>query len=87
MTQHVIDSTDVTPNGMEEVIGSIPIRSTKITSAKSISYSDPLLFLHQESGQGVPEHVPAHLPGDPSSRCWRAKLLIRLPGSAGLRFL
>jgi hypothetical protein len=28
MAQHVVDSTDVTPNGMEEVIGSIPIRST-----------------------------------------------------------
>jgi hypothetical protein len=28
MAQYVTDSTDVTPNGMEEVIGSIPIRST-----------------------------------------------------------
>jgi hypothetical protein len=28
---YVIDSTDVIPNGMEEVIGSIPIRSTNQT--------------------------------------------------------
>jgi predicted DNA-binding protein (MmcQ/YjbR family) len=28
MAQYVVDSTDVNPNGMEEVIGSIPIRST-----------------------------------------------------------
>jgi hypothetical protein len=40
MTQHVIDSTDVTPNGMEEVIGSIPIRSTTLTPADSKSYSN-----------------------------------------------
>jgi hypothetical protein len=32
MAQYVIDSTDVTPNGMEEVIGSIPIRSTNQTN-------------------------------------------------------
>jgi hypothetical protein len=29
MAQYVIDSVHVNPNGMEEVIGSIPIRSTK----------------------------------------------------------
>jgi hypothetical protein len=73
-------------HGMEEVIGSIPIRSTKITSAKSASYSDPLLFHYQEGGQGPPERLPAHLLGDPSSSCWRAKLPIRFPGSLGLRF-
>jgi hypothetical protein len=32
MTQYVIDSTDVTPNGMEEVTGSIPVRSTNQTN-------------------------------------------------------
>jgi hypothetical protein len=39
MTQYVIDSTEIIPNGMEEVIGSIPIRSTKITFEESKSYS------------------------------------------------
>ena len=32
MTQYVVDSTDVTPNGMEEVTGSIPVRSTNQTN-------------------------------------------------------
>src|ERR1700679_537928 len=32
MAQYVTDSTDVIPNGMEEVIGSIPIRSTNQTN-------------------------------------------------------
>jgi hypothetical protein len=30
MALHVVDSTDVNPNGMEEVTGSIPVRSTKL---------------------------------------------------------
>jgi hypothetical protein len=32
MAQYVIDSTDVNPNGMEEVTGSIPVRSTNQTN-------------------------------------------------------
>jgi hypothetical protein len=32
MAQYVIDSTSVTPNGMEEVTGSIPVRSTNQTN-------------------------------------------------------
>jgi hypothetical protein len=39
VAQYVIDSTDVIPNGMEEVTGSIPVRSTTLTPAESMSYS------------------------------------------------
>jgi hypothetical protein len=53
MTQYVVDSTHVNPNGMEEVIGSIPIRSTNQTNNLERAF--------QESAELSPSGQPVSL--------------------------